>query len=735
MTRRPFLLPLAIILATCGCSRSVEKQTIEASPPPPPSSSLQRYYVSATGSDEAAGTQEAPFATLERARDRIRELRHTGKLATEGAEIVLVGDISLRKEPLTLTSKDSGTEQAPLRIMSAPGKQARLSGGISVPLADFTPVTKPETLARIPENARGHVLEIDLRARGISQFEPLPLFGHSMSFLQQQTQYRIGRQASEIFLGGTPLQIARWPNTDYTKTGKVSDKGDIIRSWMEDQKGAKHADSPYVPPAERPATPRGFTFEFDPAKVAQWSTAPDAMMHGYWYHNWSDQAVQVESFDTKTNTIRSVQPSGYGIKEGQRFYIYNLIEELDTPGEWYLDREHGILYLYPPASTSADASVDISLTSNPLLLTQNAAHIRIEGLEFSTGRSNAISINNGENIQIQNCTITNFGGSGISINGGQNHIVNQSVITNTGIGGISAKGGDTGTLQPGGHLISNSTIRNYARIEKTYRPAISLTGVGNSAIGNDISDGTHVGIIFSGNNHLIERNYIHDVCQESDDASAIYAGRSWTSRGTVIRYNLMRDITGFKQGTHRVSGIYLDDGFSGTTVEGNIFINVAQGLMFNGGRDNSAINNIFIDVENMMRATDMREAYTTWAAPAWKTLNDDLAKAPLNQPAWAAAYPELLTLKDDSPAIPKGDAIYDNLLFQTPIIMGKKGIHDAVVEYGDVDDNITIDTPPGHFDPATNRFVPNADSGLFNLIPELKEIPFANIGPDQPEGR
>jgi hypothetical protein len=122
-----------------------------------------------------------------------------------------------------------------------------------------------------------------------------------------------------------------------------------------------------------------------------------------------------------------------------------------------------------------------------------------------------------------------------------------------------------------------------------------------SLVQNEIHHAPHCAIIFNGNNHVIERNHIYDVCREADDAAAIHVARSWTARGTVIRHYLFRKIAGYKKGTHRVSGVYLNDGFSGTDVDGNIPPNVAQSLLFSGGRANTAENNIFINNENMMR--------------------------------------------------------------------------------------------------------------------------------------
>jgi hypothetical protein len=290
------------------------------------------------------------------------------------------------------------------------------------------------------------------------------------------------------------------------------------------------------------------------------------------------------------------------------------------------------------------------------------------------------------------------------------------------------QGGNVKELSPAGHLVENNNIYNYARIEKTYNPAISLDGVGNRAAHNEIHGGDHLAVRFSGNNHIIEYNHIYDVARETDDMAAIYAGRSWTARGTVVRCNLIRDVTGIKSGTHRVSGVYLDDGISGVTVENNIFLNVAQGLMFNGGRDNRAVGNLFIDVENMMRSTDMRQAFVTWAAMSWRTLNENYKAAPVQTDVWKAAYPSLPGLLEDQPDIPKYNTIRDNLRFNAPIILGEKGINDAVVEYGTVENNIEISSIPGSYNKQTGRFEFAEDSGVFEQMPLLKKIETQKIG-------
>jgi hypothetical protein len=89
-------------------------------------------------------------------------------------------------------------------------------------------------------------------------------------------------------------------------------------------------------------------------------------------------------------------------------------------------------------------------------------------------------------------------------------------------------------------LVENNVIHNYACLVHTYRPGINLGRVGQIVRHKIISDAPHFPTSFSGNNHLIELNHIHNICSESNNASAVYARRSWTSSGMVNHQGLER---------------------------------------------------------------------------------------------------------------------------------------------------------------------------------------------------
>ena len=113
-----------------------------------------------------------------------------------------------------------------------------------------------------------------------------------------------------------------------------------------------------------------------------------------------------------------------------------------------------------------------------------------------------------------------------------------------------------------------------------------------------------MGIVFGGNNLVIEYNHIRHMNLETEDTGAVYTGgRDWiSSRGTVIRYNYFHDMLGFGRGDdgrwespHFAWGVYLDDNAGGVDVIGNIVVRRLCGLIhLHNGRDNLIENNIFV---------------------------------------------------------------------------------------------------------------------------------------------
>ena len=231
--------------------------------------------------------------------------------------------------------------------------------------------------------------------------------------------------------------------------------------------------------------------------------------------------------------------------------------------------------------------------------------------------------------------------------------------------GIYLVGGDRKQLIPAGHFAENNHIHHFGRWDRMYRPGIFLSGVGLRASHNLIHNAPHSAILFGGNDHVIEFNEIHNVCFESHDCGAIYAGRSWTLRGHVIQHNYLHHLYGKSGGP--CNGIYLDDLFSSAIVRGNIFYQVLRPVFLGGGRDNLVENNVFVDCPKAMHI-DARAL--GWCGPhADGRIQEALEKGTIGgvrykEPPFSTRYPQLLTLLDDAPKEPRGNVVRRNIFWQ-----------------------------------------------------------------------
>jgi hypothetical protein len=406
-------------------------------------------------------------------------------------------------------------------------------------------------------------------------------------------------------------------------------------------------------------------------RLRRWAAEPGAMLHGYWFWDWADQRLAVQSIapDTGEIALDETTPHHYGYCVGKWFYAFNLLCELDQPGEWYLDRQTGILYFWPPAFAKATAGepnsiqpgdVAVSVLRDPITF-RDVSHLTFQGFTIETTRGTAVQVIGGDAVRIAGCTIRNIGGDAVQITGGARHTVSDCDIHHTGDGGIHLEGGDRHTLTPAGHEAVNNHIHHISQWNPLYKVGIQLKGCGNRAVHNRLHDLPHIAIGFTGNDQTVEFNEIYQSVTGANDAGAIYTSgahpEDWSMRGHRVRFNYLHHLFGFAG--EGCSGIYLDDMFSGTEIHGNVLWRVAQGFLLGGGRDIVSTNNVFIDCP---RAISLDARAIGWAAPYLGDVFAGLATMPYGEEPWASRYPELVNILDDEPALPKGNVIARNIV-------------------------------------------------------------------------
>jgi hypothetical protein len=672
-------------------------------------------FVATDGNDawsgKLAGPNDAktdgPFRTLERAREAMRKQKATGGEAAQGGRVVVRGGFYALDKTFSLEAQDSGIAEAPVVYEAAPGEKVVLAGGPVVPTGAFAPVTDAKALERLDPAARGKVVQADLRAVGIAGLERFPV------------KFQGTPDAPELFFGEQRMTLARWPNHEWATIAKIVSPGAVPR---EGEKGTE-----------------GGVFEYSGDRPSRWNVEAGVWLHGYWAFDWYSEVIQVKSIDREKHQITLAAPSVYGVIQRnpspRRYYALNLLEELDSPGEYFIDGTAGLLYFWPPAPLG-DARVVVSTLKAPVLAVNEASGIRLRGFTVEASLSDGIQVTGGSDVRIQACEVRNTRGTGIRVSGGKGHAVEACDVHDTGTGGIVLAGGDRKTLTPAGHEAVNNHIWRFSIHKPTYSNALVLEGVGNRGAHNLIHDAPHQAIGVGGNDHVFEYNIVHHVCMETDDCGAFYKGRNPSCRGNMIRYNLWHNI-GSPMG-HGNAAIYFDDGDGGDIVFGNVFFRCGDpgkgsfGTVFShGGHDILAENNIFVDCKRALGSAP-------WNDKRWKAALDGgedclwqerlLKEVDITKPPYTTHYPALVGFMNPQPGQPRVSRAVRNVLAMC-----------ADVKSGNwqlsPDENWVTDGDPGFVDAAQGDFRLKPDSEVFTKLPGFQPIPMEKMGLVQDELR
>jgi len=303
-----------------------------------------------------------------------------------------------------------------------------------------------------------------------------------------------------------------------------------------------------------------------------------------------------------------------------------------------------------------------------------------------------LKIVGGDHNLIVGCVFRNLGNNAVVVDGGNHNGVKSSDLYHLAGCGILLVGGDRMTLTPGNNFVENSHLYRFGRVFRTYAPAIQMKGVGNRLAHNLIHDGPHAGVVFHGNEHVLEYNEIYDIAKETGDVGAFYIGRDWTYRGNIIRYNYFHDLHG--PGLHGVRATYLDDFTSGITIFGNVFYRAGRAAFIGGGRDNVVENNIFVEcnpsVQIDARGLSWAHYYFDKSHKNYvNTLWDRMEAVHYQQPPYSIKYPELLKYASDDPAVPKNNKVIRNISYGGNFLDLYDGIGFDIIT---VKDNVIADS-------------------------------------------
>ena len=412
---------------------------------------------------------------------------------------------------------------------------------------------------------------------------------------------------NELFVDGEAYSVSRYPKHENIPflDGDILDGGNIPRWKDYGFRGAK--------------------IRCRDERIKKWANAKDAYLGGMPKSSWADDCIKIKSIDAGHGIIETSQPHLYGfaVTGHSGWYIVNLLEEVTEPGEYYIDIQKEILYFIPQKDVS-DSMLQISNLDTVMVAIENSGNVEIEGIIFENARNSGIYIEGGQAVKVRNCEFRNLGVLAVQIgqgakpqvhglttchgehsadapkpepisremgawysylyefsawdnHAGENHMVENCKIHHTGAGGMLLSGGNRKKLTAGNNRVHNCEFYQCNRLDKTYKAAVNLMGVGNIVSHCEIYDMPSMAIYLHGNDHVIEYNKIHDVVKEVSDAGAIYMGRDMSEVGNVFRNNYIYNLSNSLDTGLGVSAIYFDDWAVFNAVYDNFFYNIQGG--------------------------------------------------------------------------------------------------------------------------------------------------------------
>ena len=619
-----------------------------------------------------------------------------GDTGSAGATVWIRGGRYFRDAEFRLGPVDSGSEGAPVTYKAFEGETPRFIGGTAIDPNSFTRTGADSPVwHRLDSAARGNLVECDLPALGIADFGDLT-----------SAHYRPIH--SELSFNGEILPLGRWPNEDFAL---------IYRALSET------------------------AFVYDHDRPDRWTEATAPWVNGYWRYLWANKYLPVTAIDTVANVFTIADPPGYPIATGRFWYGLNLLEEIDRPGEWYLERDpdapegtFGRLYLWPPEELDS-AEIMLSLhggDGSALVRLDSVSHVRFEGLTFELTRGDGIAIENSRDAVIDRCVLRNIGGQGITTDSCTRVGVLDSELYGIGSEAVRLSGGDRRTLMPGGNYVRNCHIHHFGRWKRTYSQAVRFDkGVGNEATHNLIHGTPHIAIQYSGNEHLIQYNEIFDSCWETGDAGVIMGDWGWDSRGNRIVGNYLHDNVSRVPVRGGFNAVYLDGSCAGDTIAGNIIYDSGEfGVMHNSGREVVIDNNIFVGGKAAIHAT-AHGWYDTTEGHAMNFL-ERIQKFDYRNPPWSRAYPALAATPDDRRhpdferfKLPIGSVLVRNVGWRNRYWLDPRRL-EAYDHYERIADNIDGEDPR-FLDEAGRQLALRDDSPAWE-IPGFRRIPFEKMG-------
>ena len=521
-----------------------------------------KIYVSPDGNDSNPGTIEKPFKTVEKA------IMYASNVVSRqgGMTIYLREGTYTVPNGMQIDEKLNGSNEHPTFISSYPGEKATVTTAMSIKGSQMKTVRELNDevgMRKIRETYHDKVYAVSLKDLGYTDFGTFS-----------------GTLRPTLYIDGAQYQLARWPNAEYTgmKNYKKSPYG-VVEVGDVTTAGGK--TGPYT-------GDRGIGFEFvmSSKRPLEWENDGNIWMYGWVYEEWEKQHWQVDYFNPELNSVKSKTRCNYGaLYQGENsYYFYNVLEEMDMPGEFYIDIKTGMLYLFP-INDLADAEVLVNTTKSNGVTLNRTSHVVVNGITIDTVSVNGLSTSQANHCIVQDIEVKNCGNFAVYMSGANNGLISSRTTGNVDF--ASSDGATVYRYIPTRNFAQNNIINN-----GTIKSNFGCQDI----LSHNLVTGalTHAMYLNRCSESIFEYNEIVGGPNTNLDAGMIYNGGGPLVRNNHLRYNYLNRATEVIR--NNPCGIYIDDLAGYTFSYGNISREARYHI--HGGSCNIVWNNINIDDGN-----------------------------------------------------------------------------------------------------------------------------------------
>lgn len=697
---------------------------------------IRSIYVSAAAASEGTGSKSDPFKTVEAAVNYIFKRSSTFAGCGEIRVILREGTYRIGNTiDLAFTSNTyMQKNNTKLTFTAYDGEKPEIKGSVPLDKTAFTAVTDENILNRLDENAKNRIVCMSIAGLGAKDKDP-----------ENPGLY------TKLYIDDKEQQIAQWPNGDNN-----------YEVFQTVDAGGLGDDAP------------GGTFSYT-ANKRSWADASDGVCLGYFGYDYRREAVKIASVDEENSEITLAHGTDFGLQNkydmSKRFKVYNILEELDSPGEWYIDRDTEMLYYYPTEDFS-DAEMELAVGEDYMFDLKNAANVTFSGISFKNTCGGIMSgyhskNNKIENIVVDSCDFENIGKIAMLFNtydnadfydsdsfrnriGNIHNVrISNNIFYNMYNAAVEIYSGDIETTTAHGLVMYN----NYVNQPNPYtlsKNAFATVGAVGAEIRNNLFHNTPFHVLgASGSENKITYNEVVSTVRDTTDSGSFYAGRTVMHRNNEYAYNFFYKTNPESEilmpRVHN-RAIYFDDGYSGGIVHHNIAADGDKSF-FTSGSGTKYSDNISVDCKNALMISNEWKGINRYSTlmefrDYGKVLTDEERANPesvaVNEAvkaktaAFLTKFPEIVSEYETASAINYASVVGNSAAGN--LAVGGKNPEDhadaLMKQYNTYENNINTDDYSVFVNPEKLDFRVKKDSAVYKKNPNLlsEDFDLSSIG-------